>query len=137
MTVQAFVDSNVIIYAASSRPSEKVKKAKATELIAETEFGVSAQVLAETYAILTTKGEPPLNPELALAWIELLEQQPCVAIDAGLVKRGAAISARYQISYWDGAILAAAEALGAEVVYSEDLNHGQAYGSVKVVNPFK
>ena len=106
-------------------------------MIAETEFGVSAQVLAETYAILTTKGEPPLKPELALSWIELLEQQPCVIIDAGLVKRGAAISARYQISYWDGAILAAAEALGAPVLYSEDLSHGQTYGSVKVVNPFK
>ena len=60
-----------------------------------------------------------------------------MTIDAGLVKRGAAISARYQISYWDGAILAAAEALGAPVLYSEDLSHGQTYGSVKVVNPFK
>ena len=127
----------MIIYAASSRPSERAKKEKAAELIANTEFGVSAQVLAETYSILTTKGDPPLKGAAALAWIELLEKQPCIAIDASLVKRGAAISARYRISYWDGAILAAAEALGAGVVYSEDLSHGQAYGSVKVVNPFK
>ena len=126
MTVPAFVDTNVIICAASSRPSERAKKEKAAELIANTEFGVSAQVLAETYSILTTKGDPPLKGAAALAWIELLEKQPCIAIDASLVKRGAAISARYRISYWDGAILAAAEALGAGVVYSEDLSHGQA-----------
>lgn len=44
---------------------------------------------------------------------------------------------RYQISYWDGAIIAAAEALGAPIVYSEDMSNGQSYGSVKVVNPFK
>ena len=43
---------------------------------------------------------------------------------------------RYQLSYWDGAIIAAAERLGARVLYSEDLNHGQTYGSVRVENPF-
>ena len=40
------------------------------------------------------------------------------------------------ISYWDAAILVAAEALGARTVYSEDLNDGQQYGQVRVVNPF-
>lgn len=38
---------------------------------------------------------------------------------------------------WDAAILAAAEALGAATVYSEDLNGGRRYGSVRVVNPFR
>ena len=46
------------------------------------------------------------------------------------------MSARYGISYWDGAIVAAAEAIGAPVLYTEDLNHGQAYGTVTAINPF-
>ena len=137
MTVQAFVDSNVLIYAASNRPGEIEKKVAAAELIGATEFGISVQVLAEFYATVTRKGDDPMPPLVALDWIELLEQQPCVPIDAGIVKRGAEISQRYRISYWDGAILAAAEALGATTLYSEDLSHGQSYGSVKVVNPFK
>lgn len=58
-------------------------------------------------------------------------------LDASLIKLGIAHAHRYQISYWDGAIIAAAEALGAATVYSEDLNHGQTYGSIQVVNPFK
>jgi predicted nucleic acid-binding protein len=45
-------------------------------------------------------------------------------------------SERFAISYSDAAILAAAEALGTDTVYSEDLSHGQQYGSVRVVNPF-
>jgi predicted nucleic acid-binding protein len=45
-------------------------------------------------------------------------------------------SLRYGISYWDGAILAAAEALEAPILYTEDLNHGQLYGRVRAVNPF-
>jgi predicted nucleic acid-binding protein len=46
------------------------------------------------------------------------------------------LSARYQVSYWDAAILAAAEELGASVVYSEDFSHDRSYGSIRVVNPF-
>ena len=63
--------------------------------------------------------------------------QPCVPVDATLVKNGIVMSERYRISYWDGAILAAAEALGARTVYTEDLSDGQLYGSVRVTNPFR
>jgi predicted nucleic acid-binding protein len=45
-------------------------------------------------------------------------------------------AARYRVSYRDAAILAAAQALGAHTVYSEDLNSGQKYGDLRVVNPF-
>jgi len=73
----------------------------------------------------------------ALEWIEQFEAFPCLAIDADLVKIAIEISERFQISYWDGAIVAAAEALGAKKLYSEDLNHGQRYGSVWAYNPFR
>jgi predicted nucleic acid-binding protein len=43
---------------------------------------------------------------------------------------------RYGISYWDATIIAAAHALGAKILYTEDLNDGQRYGDVQVVNPF-
>jgi len=71
-----------------------------------------------------------------MTWIERLCRQPCVPVDPPLVKLGIAIAERYRINYWDGAILAAAEALGAEILYTEDLNHGQMYGSVRAENPF-
>ena len=50
--------------------------------------------------------------------------------------RASALARRHQISYWDAAILAAAEKLGAATVYSEALTHGETYGSVTVINPF-
>ncbi len=46
------------------------------------------------------------------------------------------IRERYQISYWDAAIVAAAAELGCSALYSEDLSHGQFYGTVQVINPF-
>ena len=68
--------------------------------------------------------------------VEQWEAFPCVTIDAALVKIAAEISQRYRISYWDGAVIAAAQKAGAATVYSEDLNDGQAYGPVRMINPF-
>jgi predicted nucleic acid-binding protein len=47
------------------------------------------------------------------------------------------LSRRFKTSYWDGAIIAAAHAAGATLLISEDLNDGQTFGNVTVVNPFK
>ena len=47
------------------------------------------------------------------------------------------IKAAYRLSYWDSAIVAAAQALGCEVLYSEDMNHGQVIDSVTISNPFR
>ncbi len=54
-----------------------------------------------------------------------------------MVKQAIAISNRFKITYFDAAILAAAEAMGAKTVFTEDLNHGQHYGPVRVINPFR
>jgi predicted nucleic acid-binding protein len=47
------------------------------------------------------------------------------------------IRARFQLSYWDAAIIAAARAMGCSHVLSEDLSDGQDYGGVQVANPFR
>ena len=49
---------------------------------------------------------------------------------------GIEASLEHGISYWDGAIVAAACALGADILYTEDLSHGRRYGAVRAVNPF-
>lgn len=118
---------------------QEVKRKRANELVLEEPFGISGQVLAEFFANVTSarKSEKPLSPLEALEWIERLSLQPCVPVDSTVVRNGIRISQRYQISYWDGAILAAAETLSAETLYTEDLNHGQFYGSVRVINPFR
>ena len=136
MNVDAFLDTNVLVYAAAGREKEAAKRARALDLIDEVDFGLSAQVLQEFYVTVVRKVEAPLSPAEALEWIEQLEAFPCQPLDSGLVKLGVEISQRYRISYWDGAIVAAAEALGARTLFTEDLNHDQTYGAVRVVNPF-
>jgi predicted nucleic acid-binding protein len=136
MSVPFFLDTMVLLYAAMGREHEETKIKRARELVADGEFGTSTQVLQEFYHNARRKAHIALSPERRLAWLERLARLPMVETDLALVWSAAAICERYRISYRDGAMLAAAERLQAPVMYSEDLNHGQRYGSVRVINPF-
>ncbi len=136
MTARVFFDTNVLVYAALGTGKDESKRKRALELIESEDFGTSAQVLQEFFVTVAKKASRPLSAAQALEWIEQWMAFPCQAIDHQLVRIAIEQSERYTISYWDAAILVAAEALGAQTVYSEDLNDGQQYGRVRVVNPF-
>jgi len=137
MSVECFLDTNILVYAAAGKGAEETKRTRALELIESTEFGLSAQVLQEFYVTVTRKIAAPMPPTKALEWVEQFAAFPCVSVDTALVMIAAEISERHRVSYWDGAVVAAAEALGAPMLYSEDLNNGQTYNRVRVVNPFR
>jgi predicted nucleic acid-binding protein len=136
MSVECFLDTNVLVYAVSSAEGEAPKSAKALELIQRTDFGLSAQVLQEFYVTVTRKIRRPLSTERAVELLDEYRVFPTVSTDYALIVSAVELSLRYRISYWDGAIVAAAQALSAATLYTEDLQHGQLYGSVRVQNPF-
>ena len=126
----------MLLYAALGRV-EEAKRAAAADLIGRSAFGVSTQVLQEFYtAAIKQRAGHPLSPVQARQWIAELSEQPCAIVDKALIEVAIEMSWRYRVNYWDAAILAAAERLGAEIVFTEDLNHGQNYGSLRVINPF-
>jgi predicted nucleic acid-binding protein len=131
-----FIDTNVLMYAAGYEQADRPKRERALRLLTGGECAMSGQVLAEFYFNATRATKLNLPHAVAIDWIEDFRRFPIVPITADLVALGAATAARYQISYWDGAIIAAAQEIGAETLYSEDLSAGQRYGSVRVVNPF-
>lgn len=61
---------------------------------------------------------------------------PVVSLDADFVREGIRHSLHDQITYRDAALIAAAARLDALTLYTEDLDHGQLYGSVRVINPY-
>jgi predicted nucleic acid-binding protein len=137
MPVDAFIDTNIFVYSISSHPSEKRKRDGARALLGAVDFGTSAQVLGEFYVTVTQKIAEPLSETEALQFIARLVQLPIVAIDSDLVMEAIALKQEHRVSYWDGAIIAAAHRLRAKTIYSEDLSHKQIYGSTKVINPFR
>jgi predicted nucleic acid-binding protein len=133
----AFLDSNIILYAALPPIKEPEKARVALDLVKTTDYGVSGQVLAEVYNVMSRSIAPKIDEAEIDLWILSLTDRPFAPVDAPLVGRGIAISRRYRISYWDAALLAAAERLKANTFYTEDLNDGQVYGGVTVRNPFR
>ena len=136
MSVECFLDTNVLVYSLSAAAEDAAKRERALSLIASVNFGLSAQVLQELYVTVTRKIRLPLAPARAFEIVAEYGAFPLVAVDFALWARAVEISLRYRISYWDGAIVAAAESLDAKVLYSEDLSPDQSFGSVRVVNPF-
>ena len=137
MTARAFVDTNILLYASSSDPAEAAKTALAVKVMERHDLGLSVQVLQEFYVNATRKGKSPLTPATAETIVERLLVYPVVSMTPALMGEAFAIVRRYGLSYWDAAIVAAAQALKAATLFSEDLQHGQRFGDLRVVNPFK
>jgi predicted nucleic acid-binding protein len=136
VAVARFLDTNIVLYAASARAEDDGKRLISLEIISEGGFATSAQVHQEFYNVATRKNEPNMSHREAVEWLDDLARFQVVPITRELVVRGGEFAERYKLSYWDGAIIAAAHAAGAEIIFSEDLNDGQRYGAVRVINPF-
>ena len=132
--IDCFLDSNILLYAAGAKRDEPRKFAISYRLVLDRTFGVSGQTLAEFCSVVRCKRL--LDDHGLDRWLAALGQLPLVAVDQTIVGAGLLMSRRYQISHYDGAIIAAAERLGAPILFTEDLNHNQLYGTVRVVNPF-
>lgn len=132
----AFVDTNVLLYAVSARTEDARKRRRALDLIVADERAISVQVLAEFYHQATRDRPGGISHDHAMRFIEETRHFLVQDLTLDIFRAAVSISQRYRVSYWDGAILAAARAVGCEILYTEDLNDGQDYDGVRAVNPF-
>jgi predicted nucleic acid-binding protein len=137
MNAEAFIDTNVFLYALSDRPEEQAKAERARELLLNENWGWSVQVAGEFYYIATSpKRQFRLPHSSAMEYVKTWLHFPTASLNPSTVLNALDLRERFQISYWDAAIVAAAHELGCSSIYSEDLSDGQDYGGVTVVNPF-
>lgn len=133
-----FADTNVLLYSVSTVPEETAKARMAKALLANRDIALSVQVLQEFYAQATRASRTNrLTHDEAVGFIRTWRRFLTQELSLSVLDDALALKSRFQISYWDAAILAAARAAGCTEVLSEDLNEGQDYGGVIVVNPFK
>ena len=133
-----FIDTNILLYAISTQPAEATKAATAQAILSNRDLALSVQVLQEFYVQATRKSRPdPLTHEEALGFIHSWRRFFTHDITLAVLDDALAIKARYQLSYWDSAIVAAAKAADCREILSEDMGDGQDYGGVRVLNPFK
>ena len=130
-------DTNVLIYAVSSRDSDASKRTRAETTLKEPDLALSVQVLQEFYYQATRpQGPAGLTHEQAMEFLQPLRTLPTQEITVELFTRATEIKQRFGLSYWDAAILAAAKMMGCEAVYSEDMSRQEDYDGLRVINPF-
>lgn len=139
MSDRYFVDTNILMYAHDKGAGAKHQRARALveELWRDRTGVVSTQVLQELAVNLRRKAGRPLDSRATREIVtDYLTWQ--VVVNTGeSVLEALDIEARYGISFWDALVVQAAHTSGSEILYSEDLSHGQTYGAVRVVNPFR
>ncbi len=131
-----FIDTNLIVYANDRRDPQKQQRA--IQLVAELmENGlgvISSQVLQE-YAN-TALSKLHQDHATILRQLTLLESFEVVLMQPVLIRHALDIKKSYSISFWDSCIISAAESVDCDSIYSEDLNAGQYYSGIKLMNPF-
>jgi predicted nucleic acid-binding protein len=138
MSGEAFVDTNLLVYAHDRHAGTKATRAQ--ELLAqlwkERRGVLSTQVLQEFCVNARRKFRQPMTAAEVSEAVLAYKSWRLIVNTANSILRALELEQRYQISFWDAMIVQAAESAGCEVLYSEDLSHGQEYGGVLVVNPF-
>ena len=138
MIAPVFVDTNVFVYRHDlSDPAKQALADEWIELLVRTRTGrLSYQVLQELYATLTRSRGQRFGRSEARDIVEaLLVWQP-IGIDNAVLQRAWLAEERYQISWWDSLIVAAAQASTCQILLTEDLQDGQVFDGVRVVDPF-
>jgi len=127
-----FLDTNILVYFATD--SEPEKRDVSADLLKSRPL-IGVQVLNEFINVMRNKlrvGWAGLRPNL-----EIFDKACSVeALTPAIQARAAWIAERHRYHIYDANIIAAAEASGAEILYSEDLEDGRRFGKLKIVNPY-
>ena len=133
-----FFDTNVLVYCMDA--GDPVRQARAIERFAraceQDTVVLSTQVLQAFYAITTRKLKPPLSPLEAMAQVERLANFEVMGSNAASILESIRLTQRHRLQWWDALILEAALRSGADLLVTEDGQHGQRFGKLTLENPF-
>jgi predicted nucleic acid-binding protein len=133
-----FLDTNILVYAVSRHAADARKSTAARALVKPAGQFISLQVLQEFYRVATHPKKLGYTHAEAVRLCDAWRQTFAVLEPTlRLFDDSLAVCARYQTSYFDAAVIAAAALCGCTTLFSEDLNAGQIYGTVTIVNPFQ
>jgi predicted nucleic acid-binding protein len=132
----AFVDTNILVYAASGAGRDVRKKRIAREIILLPRLHVSVQVLNEFIAVARNPNKLNFSRDQEAKWLREWFELKINALTFTTFQKALELHMTFQLSHWDSLIIASARESACPIVYSEDMNHGQNYDGVKVINPF-
>jgi len=135
MKGKAFVDTNILVYAHNLDAGKKNEiAAKAISRLWESKLGViSTQVLQELYVTLTRKLPQPLGRSTVGRLLKSYLSWHLVINDSEIILQASEIEKNYEITFWDALIVSAAFSENATTILTEDLNHGQYFEGILII----
>lgn len=139
MSVKTFVDTNIPVYAHDLDAEIKHKNCRERlNQLWETRSGLlSTQVLQEFYVTLTKKISNPLDRATVRRIVKSYMAWDVVINTPDIILQASEIEESNRISYWHALIVSAAFSKNAEIILTEDLNHGQLIEGILIENPFE
>ena len=139
MSGKSFLDTNIFVYANDRH--EPAKQAIATDLIRQLTVNgdgvISYQVLHEFFNVALKLTSRKMSSAEANLFLEnVFRPLQIVPSSIPLVSDAIHIQERYRLGWYDSLIVSAAQQAGCSILYSEDLQHGQKFGTVTIRNPF-
>jgi len=140
MSGKAFLDTNIFVYA--NDRNEPRKQSIALGLIREVTVSgngaISYQVMHEFFNVALVKNPRKMHHEDAQRYLDTVFR-PLLAVPSSvaLVSEAIRVQERYRLSWYDSLIVSAAQQAGCTILYSEDLQHAQQFGTVTVRDPFR
>ena len=127
-----FIDTNVVVYLMSDEPG----KANKAERLVGGGGVISVQVLNEFVSIGRRK--------IGLSWAETEEvldalkaNLEVVPVTLGVHERAVRLAHKHELNIYDASIVSAALESGCDAVFSEDMQHGQKFETLRIANPFR
>lgn len=140
MSVEAFIDTNVFIYQLETSDARKhaIAERIVSDAIADKSACISFQVVQECLNTVLRKAEIKLDAASARAYLGIV-LAPLLKVTASLAlfRKALDLQERFRFGFYDALIVGAALEAGCRRLLSEDLQHGQRIGTLRIENPFR
>ena len=140
MAAISFLDTNVFIYQldGSDPRKQSIADALVRDALRLQDACISVEVVQECLNVITTKARVPLSSQQAQIYLdEVLAPLVRVGASTDLYRRALDLRARWQFSFYDALIVAAALMAGCTRLLSEDMQHGQKIEQLIIIDPFR
>jgi len=139
MSARFFLDTNIFVYSFDRSAAAKAKRSTVLirQAVATRKGIVSYQVVEEFFNVALRRFAQPMTVAEAEQYLGTVFR-PLLAAHSSQALYSAALRLKdqHRLSWYDALIVAAAMEAQCSILYSEDLQHGQQFGDLKVENPF-
>jgi predicted nucleic acid-binding protein len=134
-----FLDTNIFVYSFDRNAPPKAAKAKQLirEALTSQKGVISYQVVQEFLNVALKRFTPPMAAAYAEQYLTTVFR-PLLSVHSSmaLFSEAVRLQNRARLAWYDAVIVSAAQQAQCDVLFTEDLQHGQSFGTLRITNPF-